>query len=95
MLGATLHLLLKTHVVLIKSAFPIYAICTLSELRFLHIAPLHHPLTPIRFQLLLIPLDAGFKGALALITVNFCVIFDLNLQYLIKIIILLPTTHWY
>ena len=40
MLGATLHLLLKTHVLLIKSAFPIYTICTLSELRFLHIAPL-------------------------------------------------------
>ena len=40
MLGATLHLLLKTHVLLIKSAFPIFTICTLSELRFLHIAPL-------------------------------------------------------
>ena len=33
-------MLLKTHVLLIKSAFPIYTICTLSELRFLHIAPL-------------------------------------------------------
>ena len=42
MLGATLHLLLKTHVLLIKSAFPIYTNCTLSELRFLHIAPLHY-----------------------------------------------------
>ena len=47
MTSASFHLLLKTYVLLIKSAFPIYTICILSELRFLHIAPLTPSALPL------------------------------------------------